>query len=95
MVSQGDILLQELTKKVDDFVFDHSIFPNAILLSVADIITLTEVDKEEVKNKLPTVACLIPIDCESLLDLPLPVLLPVVATKLQRKQVIILENKDL
>jgi len=95
MASSGQILLEELAKKVDDFVYDHNIYPNAILLSVAEIATLAEVNKPEINDKLPTIVSLIPIDCDLLIDLPLPVLLPTIATKLQRERTTNIEKKDL
>jgi hypothetical protein len=95
MASQGQVLLEELAKKVDDFVYDHNIYPNAILLSVAEITTLTEVDRLEIKDKLPTIVSLIPIDCDLPIDLPLPVLLPTIATKIQRERTANIEKKDL
>jgi len=94
-MNESEHLLHELAKKVDDFVFDHSIFPNAILLPTDEIDKFLEMDRKEIKDKLPTIAILIPIDSGTSLDLPLPVLLPVIATKLQRERAIILENKEL
>lgn len=88
-------LLDELMQKVDDFVFDHRTWPNAILLSMDDIEQLADIDRALIKNKLPTISCLIPVDSSLPFDLPLPVLLPVIATKRQRAQTIRLEGKDL
>lgn len=95
MASESEILIQEIVKKVDDFVYDHNIFPNAVMLSVKHIIILTESDKKIIREALPTISCLIPLDNELTLDLPLPVLLPTIATKTQRERMIVLENRDL
>jgi hypothetical protein len=94
-MSQKESLLEELTQKVDDFVFDHHTWPNAILLSLENIETLADVDRVLIKDKLPTIICLIPIDSSLPFDLPLPVLLPVIATKRQRAQSINLESREL
>ena len=94
MTVSQDLLL-ELIQKVDDFVFDHDVFPNAILLSLDNIIVLAEMDRIEIKKNLPTIVSLIPVEDTLAFDLPLPVLLPVIATRLQRAKAIVLENKNL
>lgn len=87
-------LLSDLIQKVDDFVFDHDVFPNAMLLSFEDVAVLATIDRAILKDSLPTIVSLIPVD-GTLFDLPLPVLLPVIATRLQRERSIILEGKNL
>jgi hypothetical protein len=87
------ILLNILSAKVIEFHSDHGTYPNAILLSIQDIEILGGIDQEIIKQKLPTIRSLIPSDL-SFFDTPMPVLLPVVATKLQRERAIFLESKD-
>jgi len=89
----SDALLDILSTKVVEFYNDHGTYPNAILLSIQDIEALGGVDHEVIKQKLPTIMSLIPNDL-SFFDTPMPILLPTLATKLQRERAIFLENKD-
>ncbi len=95
MVARKEFFLNELVKRVEDFVFDHDIYPNAIIISYEDLSVVAAIDRLEIKAKLPMVVSLIPAQDPFAFDLPMPVLLPVVATKLQREQAIILENRKL
>ena len=94
-MSERQMLLIELTQRVEEFYFDHETYPNAIIVSYDHMKVLADIDRQEIKNSLSTVMCLIPTRDPLAFDLPLPVLLPTVATKLQREQAIMLENRNL
>lgn len=94
-MTPGEQLLDELVRRVEDFEFDHKIKPNAIILSYEDLAIIASVNRVLIKDKLEEVTTLIPAPDPFAFDLPMPVLLPTVATKLQRKQAIILENRNL
>jgi hypothetical protein len=95
MANRGEILLNELAQRVEDFVFDHNTYPNAVIISYEDLAIVACIDRLKIKARLPTVMSLIPAQDPFAFDLPMPVLLPVVATKLQREQAIVLENRNL
>lgn len=94
-MTPGEQLLDELVRRVEDFEFDHKIRPNAIILSYTDLAIVASINRTLIKEKLGDVTTLIPAPDPFAFDLPMPVLLPTVATKLQRRQAIVLENRNL
>lgn len=95
MPTPSEQLLIDLIKRVEDFVFDHQTHPNAIIISYDDLSLVASIDRIKIKEGLPTVVSLIPALDPFSFDLPMPVLLPVIATKRQREQAIVLENRNL
>lgn len=86
---QADILAL-LVQKIEEFKIGRKIAPNAVLISLDHVELLSELSGEVLQEKLPGIDCLVPVPESPAFqgyDLPLPALLPVIATKSQREKI--------
>lgn len=86
-------LLSSLAEKIKEFEQAHGTRPNAILMTQCAVERITEI-----QDLLEGIDCIIPVPDYSAVgryyDLPLPVLLPKIATLSQRRKLTTLRGKD-